>query len=195
MPQVSRFAHLLGLRAMAGDSSPRSADDGDQEEEEAVRKARSRKVEEEKQDKSAQEEEEEEEDAQDDGEGESSQEDEDPEGENDGDDEKDPPAVKKGRQAERRRCARIFSSRFAALNPALAAAIAFDTGISSAQAITVMSSSSTANQGTPTPSRVTLDERMANVKKIRLGQDTKSAPVSTAQRMAALYNRVKGVNT
>ncbi|WP_029686160.1 hypothetical protein [Tatumella saanichensis] len=194
MPKVSRFAHLLGLRAMAGDSSLRG-DEGDREEEDAVRKARSRKVEEEKQEKGAEDEEEDDDDLQGDEDGEGPQEDEDPEGEKDGDDEKDPPAVKKGRQAERRRCARIFSSRFAAVDPALAAAIAFDTGMSSAQAITVMSSSRAANQATPTPTRVTLDERMANVQKIRLGQDTTPAPVNTAQRMAALYNRVKGVNT
>ncbi|WP_165476368.1 hypothetical protein [Klebsiella pneumoniae] len=61
------------------------------------------------------------------------------------DDRKESKAVKNARIAERKRCARIFGSKHAAANPALAASLAFNTGMSSATAIDVLASTAPAS--------------------------------------------------
>jgi hypothetical protein len=76
-----------------------------------------------------------EEDAEDDGDDPDASEEDDPD--DDGDDDRNK-AVKNARIAERKRCARIFGSKHAAANPALAASLAFNTGMSSATAIDVL---------------------------------------------------------
>ncbi|MGZ3272383.1 MAG: hypothetical protein ACXU82_03875 [Caulobacteraceae bacterium] len=63
-------------------------------------------------------------------------------GDDDPDDKKDQmkssASYKAGRKAERARCARIFGSKVAGRNPALAAHLAFNTGISSAAALQIL---------------------------------------------------------
>ncbi|MGK0736988.1 hypothetical protein ACSFCT_09385 [Yokenella regensburgei] len=197
MPKVSRFAHLLGLRAMAEDEDNRD-ENADEEDDKKAKKAKGRKAEDEKDDPDAEEGDDDDPDAEeDDDDPDASEDDEDDEGAEDGDDDKDAKAVKQGRRAERRRCARIFGSQHAAGNPALAAALAFETGMSSAQAIKVMSSGGIVVQSAAKSSRVSLDERMASVKTIQLGRDEKPADPGSAKGragiMTSLYNRAKGV--
>lgn len=195
--KMSRFAHLIGLRAMEEDEDERDGNAQEEDDNKKAKKAKSRKAEDEQDDPDA-EDDSDDPDADDDGDDPDASEcDEDEEGAEDGDDDKEAKAVKQGRRAERRRCARIFSSHHAAGNPALAAALAFETGMSSAQAIKVMSSGGAPVPSAAKPSRISLDERMAGVKTIQLGLDKKPADASTAKGragvMSELYNRVKGV--
>lgn len=196
MPKVSRFAHLLGLRAMAEDEDDRDENAEEEDDDKKAKKAKGRKAEDEKDDPDADDADDPDVDDDED-DPDASEDDEDDEGAEDGDDDKDAKAVKQGRRAERRRCARIFGSQHAAGNPALAAALAFETGMSSAQAIKVMSSGGMSVQSAAKPARVSLDERMAGVKTIQLGQDKKPADAASAKGragiMTSLYNRAKGV--
>lgn len=199
MPRISRFAHLLGRRAMAEDEDNRDENAEEEDDDKKAKKAKGRKAEDENDDPDAEEDENDDPNASDDDENDSdaSEDEEDEEGAEDGDDDKEAKAVKRGRRAERRRCARIFSSQHAAGNPALAAALAFETGMSSAQAIKVMSSGGIAVQSSAKSTRVSLDERMASVKTIQLGRDEKPADSGSAKGragiMTSLYNRAKGV--
>lgn len=199
MVKMSRFAHLMGLRAMAADEDERDDDAEEEDDDKKAKKAKGRKAEDEKDNPDAEEDKNDDPDASEDDEDapDASGDDEDEEGAEDGDDDKDARAVKQGRNAERRRCARIFGSKYAAGNPALAAALAFETGMSSAQAIKVMSSGGMSVQSSTKPSRISLDERMASVKTIQLGHDKKPADASSAKGragiMTSLYNRAKGV--
>lgn len=198
MPKISRFAHLLGRRAMAEDEDNRDENAEEEDDDKKAKKAKGRKAEDENDDPDAEEDENDDPDASDDeNDPDASEDEEDDEGAEDGDDDKEAKAVKQGRRAERRRCARIFSSQHAAGNPALAAALAFETGMSSAQAIKVMSSGGIAVQSSAKSTRVSLDERMASVKTIQLGRDEKPADSGSAKGragiMTSLYNRAKGV--
>jgi len=197
MAKMSRFAHLMGLRAMAEEEDERD-ENAEEDDDKKAKKAKGRKAEDEKDDPDAEENDNDDPDAETDNDDpDASEDDEDDEGAEDGDDDKEAKAVKQGRSAERRRCARIFGSKFAAGNTAMAAVLAFDTGMSSAAAIKVLSSAGPAAQPATKSSRISLDQRMASVKQIQLGQDKKPADASTAQgragAMAELYNRVKGV--
>ena len=179
------FAHLLGRSAAA------KVEEDDEKEESKKSKARKAEDDEDKKDTEddpddtdAEEDEKDEPDAEE-------EEDEKDVEENDGDD--DSKAKKSGRCAERQRCARIFGSKHAAANPALAASLAFNTGMSSKAAIQVMASS-----GVPSaPARITLDSRMASVKNHQLGVDAPPADKSTkaglAAAMTSLYSKTKGV--
>ncbi|KAA0547768.1 hypothetical protein F0327_25245 [Citrobacter braakii] len=118
----------------------------------------------------------------------------------DGDDQKESASIRQARHAERMRCARIFGSKHAAGNPALAASLAFNTGMSSAAAISVMASTKvvigTAVPASTTASRArSLDERMREEHKPKLNPDSgkptgKSALVS---KMTSLYNSATGM--
>lgn len=197
MPKMSRFAHLLGRRALADESDEHDETEEEEEKGKKGQKAKGRKAEEEKDDPDADDDEDDEPDADDDSDDPDAEEDDDDKGAEDGDDDDDDKAVKKGRRAERNRCARIFGSKYASGNSALAASLAFDTGMSSKQAIRVMASSGVQARATGVSTRVTLDQRMSNVKNHHLGEDNKPASTSTpkgaASAMAALYNRVRGV--
>ncbi|WHU82985.1 DNA primase [Pantoea agglomerans pv. betae] len=197
MPKMSRFAHLLGRRALADESDEHDETEEEEEKGKKGQKAKGRKAEEEKDDPDADDDEDDEPDADDDSDDPDAEEDDDDKGAEDGDDDDDNKAVKKGRRAERNRCARIFGSKYASGNTALAATLAFDTGMSSKQAIRVMASSGVQARATGVSTRVTLDQRMSNVKNHHLGEDNKPANTSTpkgaASAMAALYNRVRGV--
>ncbi|MEC5343666.1 hypothetical protein ABRZ24_13785 [Brenneria populi] len=184
------FAHLLGRSASA------KVEEDDEKEE--SKKSKARKAEDEEDKKDAEEDDQDDTDAKEDEKDDPDAEDDDDEkdaeddGDDDGDDEDDSKAKKAGRRAERQRCAKIFGSKHAAANPALAASLAFNTGMSSKAAIQVMASSGTS----PAPARVTLDQRMASVKNHQLGVDAKPADKSTksglAAAMSSLYSKTKG---
>lgn len=108
----------------------------------------------------------------------------------DGDDMVDDPADKEARMDERHRCARIFSSPFAAANPALAASLAFNTGMSSAAAIQVMASTGVSVSAPAVSRRQNLDERMRqeNIQKLR--QETPKAGGLSA--IVAQYKQLNG---
>ena len=113
--------------------------------------------------------------------------------EDDGDDRKEDKASRQARQAERRRCARIFGSKYAAGNISLAASLAFNTGMSSSAAIDVLKGN--AQPQSSGSRRVSLDERMSRVRNHQLGNDSDSrsdSADSVVSRAAALYNKVKG---
>lgn len=111
----------------------------------------------------------------------------------DGDDRKDDKASRKARQAERRRCARIFGSKFAVNNVALAASLAFNTGMSSADAVDVLRSNRPQQpQGN---GRRSLDERMQDAEQVRLGKDGTQKTGSNAglaTQMMGLYDSATG---
>ena len=113
--------------------------------------------------------------------------------EDDGDDRKEDKASRQARQAERRRCARIFGSKHAAGNISLAASLAFNTGMSSSAAIDVLKGN--AQPQSSGSRRVSLDERMSRVRNHQLGNDGDSrsdSADSVVSRATALYNKVKG---
>lgn len=201
MPKMSRFAHLMGRRALAEDRDEHEEDAEEEDDDKKAKKsgkAKGRKADDEKDEPDAEEDDSDNPDAETDGDDpDASEDDEDEEGAEDGDDDKEARAVKQGRSAERQRCARIFGSRFAAGNTAMAAVLAFETGMSSAAAIKVLSSAGNASPSGSKSSRISLDQRMASVKNIRLGQDKKPADAGSSKGRAAimtsLYNRARGV--
>ena len=91
----------------------------------------------------------------------------------DGDDHVDDPDDKQARMDERTRCARIFGSPHAAGNPALAASLAFNTGMSSAAAIQVMANTAPQVSAPSASRRMNLDERMRAENLPKLKQDTR----------------------
>lgn len=120
--------------------------------------------------------------------------DDDPDAEEDEEDEnKD---VKKGRKAERERCAAIFSSRHAAGRPDLAATLAFTTKLSAKEAIRVMRANGRTVTGAAVqlgqPKRQTLQDRMANEPHPKIGVNGGKSGGSAAEKMMSLYNRTTG---
>ncbi|PWI82154.1 DNA primase [Enterobacter sp. CGMCC 5087] len=91
----------------------------------------------------------------------------------DGDDNVDDPDDKQARMDERTRCARIFGSPHAAGNTALAASLAFNTGMSSAAAIQVMANTAPPVSAPSSARRMTLDDRMRAETLPKLKQDTR----------------------
>lgn len=193
-----KFAHLLGLKKKASEE-----EDDDKEK---SKKAKSRRAEEERDD---------EEDAEDDDDREDMEDDDDrePDAEDDDDDkekgkkaksrraeEDDEDAeedenrdVKKGRRAERKRCAAIFGSKHAAGRPDMAAHLAFNTRMSVREAIDTLA---TVGAVAPQPQgRKSLDARMRESEPVRLGADgdkpatSKNALVS---KMTSLYDTARG---
>ncbi len=196
------FAHLIGRKAKATEEDdektrkakgrraeddddeenaenddPESEEQDDEEKGRKAKKAKSKKAEDDEDDPDAEEDDEnaegDDEDAEDDG------------------DNKD---VKKGRRAERKRCARIFGSKAAAGRPDMAAHLAFNTRMSSSEAIGTLK----AMGGAPAPqsNRRSLDARMREEEQVRLGQDADVAPKGSAasivNKMTSLYNSNKG---
>ncbi|HHU4727687.1 TPA: hypothetical protein ACUE4H_004734 [Klebsiella quasipneumoniae] len=185
------FAHFLGRGTSASE----------EDEDKKTKKSKARRAEEDERDDDAEddpdndaEEEDPEEDAEDDSDDPDASEEDDPD--DDGDDDcKESKAVKNARIAERKRCARIFGSKHAAANPALAASLAFNTGMSSAAAINVLASSAPAAASAQPPRKRSLDQRMQESHQVRLNPDSgrketgKSALVS---KMTGLYNSTRG---
>lgn len=164
--RLSRFAHLAGFgRALA-------EDDKDQKDKDAAKKAED---EEEEKDTSAED---------DDDERKEPDSDEPEADDDDEDDKKEGKQAKRIRAAERARCAAIFASPAAAGNVALAAELAFGTGMPAAQAVALLEA---AANGQP---RGGLGTRMAAVKKIQLGADAGSdRPAGKAEEARELATR------
>lgn len=115
--------------------------------------------------------------------------------ENDGDDNTDDRNVKKGRSAERQRCARIFGSKHATGRGDLAVSLALNSGMSSAAVIRVLASTTaTAPVSASAPRKRSLDERMQAVGNAQPGQDAVAASkgASMVTRMTSLYDSAKG---
>lgn len=193
------FAHLLGLnkaaKASRAEEEEEDQNSGEEEENEEGDDKTSKKGKKAKKanedDPDAEEDdpdaEEDDPDAEDD--------DDDPDAEEDKEDEnKD---VKKGRKAERERCAAIFGSKHAAGRPDLAATLAFTTKLSAKEAIRVMRANGRTVTGAAVqlgqPKRQTLQDRMANEPHPKIGVNGgKSGGSSTAEKMMSLYNRTTG---
>lgn len=198
------FAHLVGLNRSAAARAAEEHDDDD--EEKRGKKARSSRAEEQDDDDNR------DPDADDDSDDPDAEDDDskDPDADEDDDKKRDPDASegddddgdddekrdgRKARTAERQRCARIFNSSYAAANPALAASLAFNTGMSSADAIRVMKSSGSA-AAAPEPRRASLDDRMRSAGNVRLGPDGQKTTATRAsavvEKMTGLYNSARG---
>ncbi|HDU8310069.1 hypothetical protein [Morganella morganii] len=193
------FSHLLGLNKKARSS---------EKEEGNARKAKGRSAEEDERDEDAEDDEDREgaEDQDDEKQGRKAKkaegDDDDPDAEDDenaeGDDEdaedddenKD---VKKGRRAERKRCARIFGSKAAAGRPDMAAHLAFNTRMSSSEAISTLKVMGAVQ---PATQRASLDSRMRAEQQVRISPDAQApaagSAAALAQQMTGLYNSNKG---
>ena len=188
---IFNFAHLLGRGASA---------ESEGDEDKKAKKAKARKAEDDERDDDAEDDDEHDDDAEDDDRDEDAEDDDgddnDPDAEDDdGDDgkKKDSKAARQARASERKRCARIFGSKHAAANPALAASLAFNTGMSSAAAISVLASSAPAQQQQSTHKR-SLDQRM-HENQVRLGPDggkSSAGKSSLVEKMTGLYNSTTG---
>ncbi|GHB90002.1 MULTISPECIES: hypothetical protein [Providencia] len=196
------FAHLIGRKAKTTE-----------EDDEKTRKAKGRRVEDDDEEENAENDDPESEDQDEEKEGRKAKkakskkaeddDDEDPDAEDDenaeGDDEdaeddEDNKDVKKGRRAERKRCARIFGSKAAAARPDMAAHLAFNTNLSSSEAISTLKAMG--GVSAPKSNRRSLDARMREEEQVRLGQDAEVAPAGSAasivNKMTSLYNSNKG---
>lgn len=195
------FAHLIGRKAKATE-----------EDDEKTRKAKGRRVEDDDEEENAENDDPESKDQDDEKEGRKAKkakskkaedDDEDPDAEDDenaeGDDEdaeddEDNKDVKKGRRAERKRCARIFGSKAAAARPDMAAHLAFNTNLSSSEAISTLKAMGWVSA--PQSNRRSLDARMREEEQVRLGQDAEVAQTGSAasivNKMTSLYNSNKG---
>ncbi|MBQ0955981.1 hypothetical protein [Serratia symbiotica] len=194
----SKFAHLMGLK--------KKSSEDEEDDKEKGKKAKSRRAEEERDDEEDAEDDDDREDMEDD-------DDSDPDAEEDDDKEKGKKAksrraeeddddadaeedenrdVKKGRRAERKRCAAIFGSKHAAGRPDMAAHLAFNTRMSASEAIGTL-----ATMGAVAPAktaRFSLDSRMQS-EQVRLGPDgSKPATGKNAlvSKMTGLYDSARG---
>lgn len=191
------FSHLLGLNKKARSSEK---EDGN------ARKAKGRSVEEDERDEDAEDDEDREgaEDQDDEKQGRKAKKAKKAEGDDDddagaeGDDEDaegddDNKDVKKGRRAERKRCARIFGSKAAAGRPDMAAHLAFNTRMSSSEAISTLKAMGAVQ---PPTQRASLDSRMRAEQQVRISPDAQApaagSAAALAQQMTGLYNSNKG---
>ncbi|WNP29087.1 hypothetical protein RN616_11120 [Morganella morganii] len=194
------FAHLIGLGKKARAS--------EEDENKKVRKAKDRKAEEDERDEDAEDDEdredaEEQDDekqgrkakkAEGDDDDPDAEDDEDAEGDDeDAEDDDDNKDVKKGRRAERKRCARIFGSKAAAGRPDMAAHLAFNTRMSSSEAICTLKAMGAVQ---PATQRASLDSRMRAEQQVRISPDAQAPVAGTAaalvHQMTSLYNSNKG---
>ncbi|EPT0794472.1 TPA: DNA primase [Yersinia enterocolitica] len=191
--KIQSFAHLWGGSAKATEETE---DDKDK-----AKKAKGRQAEEDEQDPNAEENDDDSNDNPDDQDKDPDAEDESDDAdaeegdENDGDDNTDDRNVKKGRSAERQRCARIFGSKHATGRGDLAVSLALNSGMSSAAVIRVLASTTaTAPVSASAPRKRSLDERMQAVGNAQPGQDAVAASkgASMVTRMTSLYDSAKG---
>lgn len=188
------FAHLIGLGKKARAS--------EEDEDKKVRKAKGRTAEEDERDEDAEDDEDREnaEDQDDEKQGrkakkaEDDDDDADAEGdEEDAEDDDENKDVKKGRRAERKRCARIFGSKAAAGRPDMAAHLAFNTRMSSSEAISTLKAMGAVQ---PPTQRASLDSRMRAEQQVRISPDAQApaagSAAALAQQMTGLYNSNKG---
>lgn len=187
MSKLKNFAHLLGRSA-------RASEDDDEKE---SRKAKSGRAEDDEKDESSAEDEkdksaEEDNEEKNAGEGDDDNNDDDENASEDDGDEKESPSVKKGRRAERARCAAIFACREASFRPDMAAHLAFNTSMSAREAVSLMKTIGTqgARRGD------SLASRMAGEPDYRAGQDSSRHQQGASSEIAGLlnaYNTIKGV--
>ncbi|SAQ61137.1 Uncharacterised protein [Klebsiella michiganensis] len=183
------FAHLIGLGASASE----------EEDDKKSKKAKARRAEEDERDDDAEDDERDDDAEEDERDDDAEDDDDDPDASeeddsDDDDDRKEGKAAKSARIAERKRCARIFGSKYAAANPSLAASLAFNTGMSAAAAIDVLASTAPAQKLQATRKR-SLDQRMQESENVRLGQDGEKpsgGKATLVNKMTSLYNSTKG---
>ncbi|MEN4910784.1 hypothetical protein [Erwinia amylovora] len=198
----SKFAHLMGFK--------KKASEDEDDDKEKGKKAKSRRAEEERDDEEDAEDDDDREDMEDDDDRDPDDDDEDKtskkskkawsrhaEGDEDDtdaeEDEDENRDVKKGRRAERKRCAAIFGSKHAAGRPDMAAHLAFSTRMSSREAINTLATMG----AVPAVSskRLSLDDRMHG-EQVRLGPDSRkpssSGKAALADKMTHLYNTARG---
>lgn len=193
-----KFAHLLGLKKKASEEE----DDN----KEKSKKAKSRRAEEERDDEEDAEDDDDREDMEDDDDRESDAEDDDDDKEkgkkakshhaeeDDEDAEEDENRdVKKGRRAERKRCAAIFGSKHAAGRPDMAAHLAFNTRMSAREAIDTLATMGAV--APPPQGRKSLDARMRESEQARLGPDGEKPATgknALVSKMTSLYDTARG---
>lgn len=187
------FAHLIGLGKKARAS--------EEDENKKVRKAKGRKAEEDERDEDAEDDEDREDAEEQDDEkqgrkakkAEGDDDDPDAEDDEDAEDDDENKDVKKGRRAERKRCARIFGSKAAAGRPDMAAHLAFNTRMSSSEAISTLKAMGAVQ---PATQRASLDSRMRAEQQVRISPDAQAPAAGTAaalvHQMTSLYNSNKG---
>lgn len=190
MAKIKGFTHLFGLGAKATEET--------EDDKNKAKKAKGRQAEEDEQDPDA---EENDDDNSPDDQGEkdpnaeddSDDADADEGSDDDGDDDNEDRNVKKGRSAERQRCARIFGSKHATGRGDLAVSLALNSGMSSAAVIRVLAST-TATVPASAPRKRSLDERMQAFGNTQPGQDTAATSKGTSlvTKMTSLYDSVKG---
>ncbi|CNI75270.1 hypothetical protein [Yersinia pekkanenii] len=183
MAKIKSFSHLFGRGAKA-------SDEPDDEKDEEARKAK--KAEEEEEARKAKKAEENNDDPDD-------SDDKDPDAsddgdDNDGDDSDESNDAKKGRNAERNRCARIFGSKHAAGRGELAVSLALNSGMSSAAVIRVLASTSAVVPPASASRKRSLDERMQANGNAQPGQDAAVASkgASMVTKMTSLYDSARG---
>ncbi|HDL7642260.1 putative prophage exported protein [Yersinia enterocolitica] len=194
MAKIKGFSHLFGRGAKATEETE---DDKDK-----AKKAKGRQAEEDEKDPEAEESDDDSNDNPDDqdnkdpdAEDDSDDADADEGSDNDGDDDTEDRNVKKGRRAERNRCACIFGSKHATGRGDLAVSLALNSGMSSAAVIRVLASTTaTAPASASAPRKRSLDERMQAVGNAQPGQDAVAASkgASMVTRMTSLYDSAKG---
>lgn len=187
------FAHLIGLGKKARAS--------EEDEDKKVRKAKGRKAEEDERDEDAEDDEDREDAEEQDDEkqgrkakkAEGDDDDPDAEDDEDAEDDDENKDVKKGRRAERKRCARIFGNKAAAGRPDMAAHLAFNTRMSSSEAISTLKAMGVVQ---PATQRASLDSRMRAEQQVRISPDAQApaagSAAALAQQMTGLYNSNKG---
>ncbi|MFW5401624.1 DNA primase [Yersinia sp. 1252 StPb PI] len=190
--KIQGFAHMFGFGAKAAEENE---DDKDK-----AKKAKGRQAEEDEKDPDAEEndddnnpddQDEKDPNAEDD----SDDADADEGSDDDGDDDTEDRNVKKGRSAERQRCARIFGSKHATGRGDLAVSLALNSGMSSAAVIRVLASTvATAPASATAPRKRSLDERMQALGNSQPGQDAAGASkgASLVNKMTSLYDSAKG---
>lgn len=190
--KIQGFAHLFGRGAKA---SEETEDDNKES-----KKAKGRQAEDDEKDPDAEENDDDQNDNPDDqdnkdpdAEDDSDDADADEGSDDDGDDDKEDRNVKKGRRAERNRCARIFGSKHATGRGELAVSLALNSGMSSAAVIRVLAST-TATAPASTSRKRSLDERMQALGNVQPGQDAAAASkgASMVSKMTSLYDSAKG---
>ncbi|HFF4636540.1 TPA: DNA primase [Yersinia enterocolitica] len=193
MAKIKGFTHLFGLGAKATEET--------EDDKNKAKKAKGRRAEEDEQDPDAEENDDDSNDNPDDqdkdpdAEDDSDDADADEGSDDDGDDDTDDRNVKKGRRAERNRCARIFGSKHATGRGDLAISLALNSGMSSAAVIRVLASTTaTAPVSASAPRKRSLDERMQAVGNAQPGQDAAAASkdASMVTKMTRLYDSAKG---
>ncbi|EON3358779.1 DNA primase [Yersinia enterocolitica] len=192
MAKIKGFTHLFGLGAKATEET--------EDDKNKAKKAKGRQAEEDEKDPDAEENDDDSNDNPDDqdnkdpdAEDDSDDADADEGSDDDGDDDKEDRNVKKGRRAERDRCARIFGSKHATGRGDLAVSLALNSGMSSAAVIRVLASTAATAPASASRKR-SLDERMQAHGNAQPGQDTAAASkgASLVNKMTSLYDSAKG---